>query len=256
MRVTILGCGPSGGVPLVGCGCRVCRSPNPRNKRRRPSIVVEEGGTRLLVDASPDLRSQLLDANITRFDAVLFTHAHADHTHGIDDLRSINYRIDAPLDAYGDAATLEAIRSRFAYTFAPNAPGRGWYKPQLVAREIAGPFRVRAIGITPFDQGHGDDTTLGFRFGPIAYSTDVDALSDTAFAALAGVAVWIVDCLRPGPNPVHSHLARTLDWIARVKPRRAILTHMNHEFEYDRLAGELPPGVEPAYDGLVVDSNA
>ncbi|MFQ5958741.1 MAG: MBL fold metallo-hydrolase [Alphaproteobacteria bacterium] len=253
MRVTILGCGPSAGVPLVGCACPVCRSPNPRNRRRRSSILVEEGGTRVLVDASPDLREQLLDAGVSRSDAVLFTHDHADHTHGIDELRAINHHNDAPLDAWGDAPTLAAIGRRFGYAFEPNEPGRGWYKPHLVPREISGPFTIGAIDAIPFEQGHGDGTTLGLRLGPVAYSTDVDALSEDAFRTLDGVELWIVDCLRRAPNPMHAHLALTLEWIRGVAPRRALLTHMNHELDYGALRAELPAGTEPAYDGMVID---
>ncbi|MEE8533971.1 MAG: MBL fold metallo-hydrolase [Alphaproteobacteria bacterium] len=253
MRVTILGCGPSTGVPLLGCDCAVCRSTDPRNRRRRSSIVVEEGATRILVDASPDLREQLLDAGVSRVDAVLFTHGHADHVHGIDDLRLINHNNDAPLDAWSDAPTLAEIERRFGYAFEPNAPGRGWYKPRLVPREITGPFTVGDIDVTPFEQGHGDGVTLGLRFGPMAYSTDVNALSEDAFRSLAGVELWIVDCLRRAPNPMHAHLPLTLDWIRRVAPRHALLTHMNHDLEYHELREELPPGTEPAYDGMVID---
>lgn len=256
MRITILGCGPSGGVPLVGCDCRVCRSPNPRNRRTRPSIMVEEGDTRVLVDTSPDLRGQMLAAGVSRFDAVLFTHDHADHTHGIDDLRSVNHHRGAALDVFGDAATLRAIRQSFGYAFTTNAPGSAWCRPHLDAHEISGPFRVGGIEVTPFEQGHGDGSTLGYRFGAAAYSTDTDALSEAAFAALEGVAVWVVDCLRPEPSARHSYLAQTLEWIARVRPGRAILTHMNHLLDYGELAASLPEGVEPAYDGLVVECPA
>ncbi len=231
----------------------MCGSPNPRNRRTRSSIAVEEGGTRLLVDASPDLRAQLLANGLSRFDAVLFTHAHADHIHGIDDLRSINHHLDDALDVYSDAQTLATIRERFAYAFEPNVRAYGWYKPELVPRELTGPARIGAIDVVPFEQAHGKGTTLGLRFGAVAYSTDVNALSEAAFAALDGVNLWIVDCLRPGPNPVHSHLEQTLGWIERVKPKRAILCHMNHELDYGELVVSLPDGVEPAYDGMVVD---
>ncbi len=253
MRITVLGCGPSGGVPLVGCDCRVCRGDEPRNRRLRPSILVENAGTRILVDASPDLRAQLLGAGISTLDAVIFTHAHADHTHGIDDLRAINHHIDAPLAAYGDAPTLAALEARFGYAFAPIHPGYGWYKPQLAPREVTGPFRIGAIDVTPFHQRHGRGATLGLRFGDFAYSTDVKTLDEDAFATLDGTRVWLVDCLRPTPNPVHSHLAQTLEWIARLRPARGILTHMGHELDYAELVETLPPGVEPAFDGMVIE---
>ena len=252
MRVTILGCGASSGVPVIGCDCRVCRSSNPRNKRRRASVLVESADTCLLVDASPDLRAQLLDAGASRLDGILFTHDHADHTHGIDDLRSVNRVINQPLEAFGRAEDLAAIEARFGYAFSPRRVVHGWYKPQLVARPVDGRFRVGGIDVVPFDQRHGRKTTLGYRFGTLAYSTDVNEFSDVAFAALDGVLTWIVDCQSPGVNPVHGYLTLVKQWIARVKPSRAILTHMGHEMDYDRICDELPDGVELGYDGMVL----
>lgn len=252
MRVTVLGCGASGGVPLVGCDCTVCRSADARDRRRRSSILVEQGAGRLLVDASPDLRAQLLDAGVNRLDAVLFTHAHADHCHGIDDLRLVCRAMNAAVPAYGDAETLAELRRRFAYAF--EAMTTSWFRPALDARVIDGPFDVAGIRVRPFAQRHGPTmVTLGFRFGGLAYSTDVSDLDDAAFGALAGADTWIVDCQSTEPTYVHSHLERTLGWIARVRPRRAVLTHMGHDFAYADLAQRLPKGVEPGYDGLVLD---
>jgi phosphoribosyl 1,2-cyclic phosphate phosphodiesterase len=253
MKVTILGCGGSGGVPLIGGEWGRCDPANPRNRRRRCSILVEDRGTTLLVDTSPDCREQLLDAEVRRLDAVLFTHAHADHLHGIDDLRQVNRLMRQVLPAYASPETLRTIRQRFEYVFAPLEPGSGFYKPALEARPIDGTFRAGAIDVRPFEQDHGFSTTLGFRFGPVAYSTDVVALDEAAFAALAGIEVWIVDCLRREPHPTHSHLERTLGWIERVAPRRAIFTHMDVGFDYDELRRELPPHVEPGYDGLTIE---
>ncbi len=254
MRVTILGCGPSGGVPLVGCDCPVCTSDEPRNRRSRPSIAVEQGQTRLLIDAATDLREQLLANGLSRFDAVFLTHEHADHTNGIDDLRSINFQMDRPLDVYSSPRTLDLVQQRFGYAFEPNRPDRGWYKPELVPRALDyEPVTIGDIEVLPFSQDHGPLETLGFRFGDVAYSTDTNGLSEAAFEALDGVGLWIVDCLRPGRNSMHAHLDLSLEWIARVKPKRAILTHMNHEFDYQELAKSLPKGVEPAYDGMVVE---
>lgn len=252
MRVTVLGCGSSTGVPLVGNAWGACDPANPRNRRRRASILVEVASTTVLVDTSPDLREQLIDARCKWLDAVIYTHGHADHLHGIDDLRSINYFRNGPLDVYADGATTDVIRARFGYVFEPIPAGIEMYKPWLVPRLIDGPFRVGTLDIMPFDQDHGFTRTLGFRFGPIAYSTDVLDLPDQAFAALAGVDTWIVDCLREAPHRTHTHLARTLDWIARVKPRRAVLTHMDSTVDYATLAAKLPAGVEPAYDGMVI----
>ena len=255
MIVTMLGCGPSWGVPRIGGEWGACDPANPRNRRRRVSILVEEAGARLLVDTPPDLREQLLDAAVRGLDAVLYTHAHADHLHGIDDLRSVNWLTRKILPIHADARTLDEIRMRFGYVLAPlqGGPRRGFYKPELEPIEIAGPFEAAGIAVTPFVQDHGFSPTLGFRFGRFAYSTDVIRLDDSAFATLAGIEVWIVDCMRREPHVTHSHLAQTLDWIARLKPRRAILTHMDESLDFATLSRELPPGVEPGYDGLRIE---
>lgn len=255
MRVTMLGCGPSWGVPRIGGEWGACDPQNPRNRRRRCSVMVEEGGTRLLVDTSPDLREQLLDAGVSALDAVLLTHAHADHLHGIDDLRTVNRLMARAIPLYADTATMAEVVQRFGYIFAPINPQAraSFYKPALERRIIDGPFEAAGIAVTPFAQGHGFSTTLGFRFGGFAYSTDVIELDDAAFAALDGVEFWIVDCIRREPHVTHSHLEKTLAWIARVKPRRAVLTHMDESLDYATLCAELPSGVEPGYDGLTIE---
>ncbi len=251
MRVRILGCGGSGGVPLIGNDWGACDPANPKNRRQRASILVEEQGTTLLVDTSPDLRAQLLAADIGQLDGVLFTHAHADHVHGIDDLRPINRRMRAWIPIYADSETLAAIEARFGYVFEKTPEEYGFFKPCLTPNLIKGPFKLGNIDVLPFEQDHGfGRSSLGFRFGPIAYSTDVTELSETAFEALRGVRLWIVDCLRDQAHPTHAHLARTLSWIERVQPERAVLTHMNQDMDYEALAKRLPDGVEPAYDGL------
>ncbi len=252
MRVTMLGCGPSWGVPWIGGDWGACDPVNPKNRRRRPSLLVEENGATLLVDTSPDLREQLLDAGVRGIDAVLYTHAHADHLHGIDDLRSVNRLIRKPLPIFASETTLAEIRARFAYVFAPVRPEArsAFYKPVLEPTVITGPFVAAGIAVTPFQQDHGFSATLGYRFGRVAYSTDVIHLDEHAFAALAGIEVWIVDCIRRAPHVTHSHLDQTLAWIARVRPRRAILTHMDESLDYATLSRELPPGVEPGFDGL------
>jgi phosphoribosyl 1,2-cyclic phosphate phosphodiesterase len=253
MKVTILGCGASTGVPAIGPDWGRCDPCDPRNRRRRASVLVEIGPVSILIDTSPDLREQLIDARVGRLDAVVMTHAHADHLHGIDDLRALNRLMGQEIPLWADTKTLAEIRRRFGYVFdPPSEPGR-FYKPCLVAHEISGPFAIDGIAIAPFAQDHGFSTTLGFRIGPMAYSTDVVELDDTAFAALAGVELWIVDCFRRAPHPTHSHLDKTLGWIARVGPRRAVLTHMEQSLDYRELCAELPAGVEPGQDGLVIE---
>jgi phosphoribosyl 1,2-cyclic phosphate phosphodiesterase len=253
MRVTVLGCGPSTGVPVIGGNWGRCDPNDRRNRRRRVSVLVEIGGTAILIDTSPDLREQLLDAGVDRIDAVVLTHAHADHLHGIDDLRSVNRLMGSAIPLYADAKTLTEIGSRFGYVLKPvEEPGR-FYKPTLTPHEIVGPFEVRGISVVPFAQDHGFSVTLGLRIGGFAYSTDVTELDDNAFAALEGVELWIVDCLRREPHPTHSHLAKTLSWILRVRPGRAVLTHMDQSLDYCELSSELPSGVEPGCDGLVIE---
>jgi len=253
MKVTVLGCGPSWGVPAIGPDWGRCDPTEKRNFRRRCSLLVESRGQALLIDTSPDLRQQLLDADIARLDAVLLTHAHADHLHGIDDIRIINKLIGRPIPLFADADTLAEVQRRFDYVLRPATPGRPLYRPALTPHPITGPFAAAGMIVVPFVQGHGYSTTTGFRIGPVAYSTDVVELDDNAFAALAGVELWIVDCLRREPHPTHSHLAKTLGWIQRVRPHRAVLTHMDQSFDYRELSAELPHGVEPGYDGLLIE---
>ncbi len=254
MKVTILGCGTSGGVPRIGGpgGHGVwgaCDPENPKNRRRRVSILVENQGTNVLVDTSPDFREQALDAGIEALDAVLFTHDHADHTHGIDDLRGLAFNMRRKIDVYGDGATLDSIKTSFDYIFEQ----KEYYPAFCEAHVIDGPFAVGAIDITPFEQIHGTGTTLGFRFGPVAYSTDLNDLGPEALNTLRGVELWIVDALRIEPHPTHFSVDDALGFIRHVKPRRAILTHMTWDMDYATLAKELPAGVEPAYDGMVIE---
>lgn len=249
----MLGCGPSTGIPTIGPDWGACDPGDPRNRRRRASILIECRGKTVLIDTSPDMREQLLDAGVGRLDAVIMTHAHADHLHGIDDLRSINRAMQRPIPLYAEDKTLKEIEHRFGYALVPIQPGGFFYKPTVTPHLIDGPLTVEGLPVVPFVQDHGYSTTLGFRIGALGYSTDVTELDDAAFAALAGIELWIVDCLRYEPHPTHSHLAKTLAWIARVKPKRAVLTHMDRPLDYRELAAKLPSGVEPGRDGLVFE---
>jgi len=253
MKITVLGCGGSGGVPTAGGEWGACDPHEPRNVRLRPSILVEEGGTTLLVDTGPDVRTQLLRAGAPQIDAILYTHCHADHTHGFDDIRYLNVIQQQPMPIYGDATTMDEIELRFAYAFAVRTEGT-FYRPAVIPTIVRdAPFQIGALTIQPFVQDHGYSESLGFRFGKFAYSTDVRKLDEAAFAALAGIEVWVVDALREEPHPVHSHLAQTLEWIERIKPKQAYLTHMNQTMDYQTIRAKLPHGVEPAYDGLVIE---
>ncbi|MGD1880037.1 MAG: MBL fold metallo-hydrolase [Kiloniellaceae bacterium] len=263
MKLTVLGCGGSAGVPLAG------REPggywgnadpaNPKNRRSRVSILVEvpsgtgEKPTRILIDTSPDLRQQILDNDIHDVDAVLYTHAHADHCHGLDELRGLVYGRGKPIDAYMDARTHSLLTARFDYAFVSSRTASNLYPALMADHVIDGTFSLGGHPVQSFVQQHGPDISLGYRIGDIAYSTDASALDENAFAILHGVKLWVVDCLRDDPHPTHSHTAQTLEWIARVKPERAILTHMNEKLDYDELLSRCPPGVEPGYDGLVAE---
>jgi phosphoribosyl 1,2-cyclic phosphate phosphodiesterase len=256
LSARILGCGSSGGVPRLGGEdgsgyWGACDPAEPKNRRSRCSILVRQGPAQLLVDTAPDMREQLLAARVTRLDGVLITHDHADQLHGLDELRVLTLLSKRRIDLWSDARGLAGTRAKFGYCF--ETPSGSDYPPILNAHKIPEPFRefaVAGIPVLAFGQGHGRIRSLGFRFGPLAYSPDVDALDDNAFAALAGVECWIVDALRYTPHPSHAHVARTLEWIARVKPKRAILTNMHVDLDYAILKAELPPGVEPGYDGM------
>ena len=251
MKVTILGCGSSGGVPLIGNNWGQCNPMNPRNRRTRVSVLVEDEGTSLLVDTSPDMRQQLLDCNLQNLSAVLYTHAHADHCHGIDELRSINWMMKKAVDVYADKETMHKLEQNFPYIFASSKPNV-FHKPSIVPHIIDQAFQIENLNIIPFEQDHGYGISLGFRIGDFAYSTDAHNLSETAFAILKDVKIWAVDCIGYLPHHTHSHLEQTLKWIERVKPQQAYLTHMNETMDYDALMALLPPGVFPSYDGLVI----
>jgi phosphoribosyl 1,2-cyclic phosphate phosphodiesterase len=263
LAITILGCGSSGGVPRVGSGWGACDPAEPRNRRRRCSIMVEQRGergtTRVLVDTTPDLREQLLGADVRHLDAVLFTHDHADHTHGIDDLRPLVIHMRRVMPVYLDETTARVMGERFGYCF--RTPEGSDYPPIVRDFRITLGHDVHVEGAggplaaTPFRLHHGRHyDALGFRFGNIAYTPDVSAVPDESVGFLADLDLWIIDALRPTPHPTHFSLSEALAWIARMKPRRAVLTNMHTDLDYAQLAASLPPGVAPAYDGMVLES--
>ena len=264
VRYTILGCGSSGGVPRLGregmaADWGDCDPENPKNRRRRCSLLVErigpDGTTRALIDTTPDMHSQLIDAGIGVLDAVVYTHAHADHTHGIDDLRQVVFNIRRMLPVYADGPTQEALFSRFAYAFVQ--PAGSPYPPILEMRAIDGPFVISGAGgdipFTPFLCEHGSMDALGFRIGALAYLPDAITIPEQHWPLLNGLEVWIVDALRRKPHPTHAHLAMTLEWIARAKPARAVLTNMHNDLDHATLVGELPAHIRPAHDGMVIE---
>ncbi len=258
LRFTILGCGSSGGVPRLGGDWGDCDPMNTKNRRRRCSMLVErqsgEGVTRVLIDTSPDMRDQLLDAGIGTLDAVVYTHSHADHVHGIDDLRQIVFNLRQRLPVWADAPTQEALLSRFAYAFVQ--PAGSPYPPILDLRTIDGPFEITGaggpIGFQPFEVDHGSMAALGFRVGGLAYLPDAVAIPEEAWAHLQELDCWVVDALRRKPHPTHAHLALTLGWIGRARPAQAVITNMHLDMDYDTLTAELPPHIRPAFDGMVI----
>jgi Metal-dependent hydrolases of the beta-lactamase superfamily I len=260
---TILGCGSSGGVPRIGNDWGVCDPDEPRNRRRRCALLIEgwrdgiDEPTRVLIDTGVDLREQLLDARVDRVDAVFYTHEHADHTHGIDDLRVLALRNRKRVDVYFSAECGARLREAFGYCFV-SPPGSG-YPPILDAHEIAPGETVGIEGpggrldVAVFLQLHGDITSLGFRVAGLAYSCDLSGFPAASHASISGLDVWIIDALRPTPHPSHLSLPETLDLIERFAPRQAVLTNMHIDLDYHRTEAETPPHVTPAFDGMRID---
>lgn len=250
MRVTFLGTGTSVGVPRIGCRCPVCLSDDPKNKRLRCSVLIEKAGSALLIDTTPDLRTQALRQDIRRLDAVLLTHAHADHLHGLDDVRCFCFDRDEPLPCYSDPPTLKRIERVFDYAF--NSAYQSAL-PQISLHAIDGPFSLLGHDIVPVTVYHGRLPVLGFRFGDFAYVTDCSRIPPQTYEALRGLDTLVIDGLRHKPHPTHFTVAQALEAIAELAPRRAYLTHISCQLEHHRTNAELPDHVELAYDGLVLD---
>jgi phosphoribosyl 1,2-cyclic phosphate phosphodiesterase len=263
LTITILGCGSSGGVPRIGpAGWGACDPNNPRNRRLRCSILVERGSgdakTQVLVDTSPDLREQMLRAGVQRLDGIIMTHPHADHTHGIDDVRPLVISMRRRITMWMDEVTSADVRGKFGYIF--ETPPGSSYPPLLNEAPIVHcePIKVEGPGgpieALPFRLNHGEIDALGLRFGGIAYTPDLNGIPEESLPFLQELDLWIVDALRYTRHPSHFSVAETLDWIARLKPKRAIITNMHSDFDYERLAREIPAGVVPAYDGMRIVS--
>ncbi|MDQ7263275.1 MBL fold metallo-hydrolase [Paracoccus sp. PS-1] len=263
IRATILGCGSSGGVPRLGNRWGECDPANPRNRRRRCSLLVErhghDGVTRLLIDTGPDLVPQLLDAEVGELDAVVYTHAHADHIHGIDDLRQIVFNMRRRMPVWADLPTAAALKTRFGYIF--ETPPGSSYPPICDLQPIRGPFAIDGAGgsieLAPFEVNHGDMNALGFRIGGIeqslVYLPDVLAIPEEAWSTITGCEVFICDALRRIPHPSHAHLALTLEWIARSGCARGVITNMHVDLDYDAVMRETPENVVPAHDGMRIE---
>lgn len=251
MKVTILGCGTSSGVPRIGNDWGSCDPAEPRNRRMRAAILVETATTRILIDSGPDLREQLLAAYVGTIDAILWTHDHADHIHGLDDLRQVFHNRGAAIPAFARAATMASLHERFGYAFE----GKNGYPAILDAQHLADKQRIGDINIRVVDQPHGGTTSAGLRFEHgdtvIGYATDFSRMTDDMAILYQSLDLWIVDALRRAPHPSHPHLDQTLRWVRALAPKEAVLTHMDNSMDYRRLCAELPEGVMPGYDGMV-----
>lgn len=256
MKLTFLGTGTSFGVPQVGCACAVCRSEDPRDQRTRVGAIVESGSLRLLIDTPPELRLQLLAAQVDRVDAVFYTHDHADHTHGIDDIRAFSVRRDGALPIYGSAETLEALARRFPYIFDERLkPLPGTSKPEGFAQplEPGVVLRIGHVDVLPLAVPHGRQRVFGYRIGRLGYITDAKTLPPEVSDALRGVDVLVLNALFRTAHPTHLSIGEAVEVAQRLGARQTYLTHLTHETSHAELAGSLPPGIAPAYDGLTVE---
>jgi phosphoribosyl 1,2-cyclic phosphate phosphodiesterase len=251
-RVIMLGTGTSHGVPMIGCDCAVCTSTDPRDRRSRSSIVVEVDGRPILIDTSPELRLQCLACNVRRVDAILFTHYHADHVVGLDDLRRFNHLQGEELTCYGDELTVEIVRRMFPYAFE-QTPGYPSAKPHLNLSVIEGSFKLFGVEVIPIPLLHGKQPVLGFRFGPFAYCTDCSAIPGSSLALLGGLDVLVLDALRLRPHATHFNLEQAVEVAQKIGAKRTYLTHIAHELPHQKTNAELPDGIELSYDGQVIE---
>ncbi|GAB4347835.1 MAG: GPMC system MBL fold metallohydrolase [Candidatus Abyssubacteria bacterium] len=252
MKIILMGSGTSMGVPVIGCTCPVCTSENPRNKRTRASICVQTAsGKNILVDTATELRLQAIQNNITSVELILFTHYHADHIHGLDDVRVFNWVAQGSIPCYGDVATIERLKRVFFYAFEHDY---SWGAiPHITLNPMPPQLRVDDVRVLPIKLLHGRAEILGFRFNNAAYLTDCNAIPEESLERLQGLDLLIIDALRYKPHPTHFNLEGALKMIEQLAPRRALLTHLSHDFDHDTLESELPPHVSPCYDGLLVE---
>lgn len=248
MKIIILGCSTSTGVPIIGCDCAVCSSSDPKNKRTRSSIFVGTRGKNILIDTAPDLRFQGLKHNITRIDAVLYTHSHADHTHGIDELRTYNFVNKMVIPCYGNPETVSNIMRNFQYIFDGSYASGG--KPKLEMTAVTEDFVLHGIKIIPIEIHHANWKILGYRIGKMAYLTDCSGIPEESLDKLADLDLLVIDALRYTPHPAHLSVEQAVHTIYTIKPKLAVFTHMGHEIEYETLSRQLPEGIMPAYDGM------
>ena len=259
LRFHILGCGSSGGVPRIGGHWGECDPANPKNRRRRCSMLVEretdQGVTRVLIDTSPDMRDQLIDAGVGTLDGVIYTHSHADHVHGVDDLRMVVFNMRERVNVWADQTTCDALLDRFGYVFIQ--PEGSSYPPILNLNLLNGPVRITGLGgeitFTPFEVKHGRIDALGFRIKDLVYLPDVSAMNNAAWDVLSGANCWVLDALRREPHPTHSHLEQSLEWIEKSGVPNAVLTNMHIDLDYETVLAETPDHITPAYDGMIIE---
>jgi phosphoribosyl 1,2-cyclic phosphate phosphodiesterase len=251
MKITILGCGTSSGVPLIGCPCEVCRSTNPKNKRTRSSVLLSNNGKNILIDTSTDLRYQSLKNRVNHIDAVLYTHSHADHIHGIDDMRAFNFASGALIPCYGNKNTVNTIKNIFQYLFHKNPNGSA--VPLLEFRVVDSPFNLHGITIIPVPVLHGSIPILGYRIGNMAYITDCSHIPEQSEKMLKNLDLLILDSLRHKPHPTHFNIEKAIEVSKGLHPQRTVFTHLTHDLDYEKTNRELPLGMELAYDGMMIE---